>query len=102
MSKFQIDKRAVDKLFSQLEDLPETVMEEGGEYFHSITPVDQGNAQGNTKTFAKAKNPYIRAGYAYADRLDNGWSKQHDGKGMTKPTIEKLDQLVDKYISGIK
>ena len=102
MSKFKIDKRAVDKLFGQLEDLPSTVMEEGGEYFHSITPVDQGNAQGNTKTFAKAKNPYIRAGYAYADRLDNGWSKQHDGKGMTKPTIDKLDQLVDKYISRIK
>lgn len=101
MSKFKIDKRAVDKLFGQLEDLPETVMEEGGEYFKSITPVASGNARNRTKTNAKAKNPVIKAGYGYADRLDTGWSKQAP-KGMSKPTEDKLDQLVDKYISRIK
>lgn len=102
MSKFKIDKRQVDKLFGQIKDLPSTVMEEGGAYFKSITPIDQGNAQNRTKTNAKAKNPVIRAGYAYADRLDNGWSKQNGGKGMTKPTMDKLDELVDQYISRIK
>ena len=101
MSKFKIDKRAVDKLFSQLEDLPSTVMEEGGEYFKSITPIDQGNAQNRTRTNAKAKNPVIKAKYGYAARLDEGWSKQAP-KGMSKPTEDKLDQLVDKYISRIK
>jgi hypothetical protein len=101
MSKFSIDKRQVDKLFGQLKDLPSTVMEEGGEYFKSITPYGEGNAQNRTRTNAKAKNPVIRAGYGYADRLDNGWSSQAP-KGMSKPTEDKLDQLVDQYISRIK
>lgn len=101
MSKFKIDKRAVDKLFGQLEELPSTVMEEGGKYFKGITPVRSGNARNSTSTDAKAKNPVIKAKYGYAARLDEGWSKQAP-KGMSKPTEDKLDELVDKYISRIK
>jgi len=101
MSKFRINKRQVDKLFGQLNDLPETVMEEGGKFFKDITPVRSGNARSSTDTNASAKNPKISAKYGYAARLDEGWSKQAP-KGMTGPTEDKLDQLVDKYISRIK
>jgi len=101
MSKFKIDKRQVDKLFGQIKDLPETVMEQGGKFFKDTTPVRSGNARSNTKTNAKAKNPVINAKYGYAGRLDEGWSKQAP-RGMTGPTEDKLDQLVDRYISRIK
>lgn len=49
--------------------------------FISLTPVRTGNARSNTYL----KNPNeIVANYAYAQRLDQGWSKQAPS-GMTKP-----------------
>ena len=100
MARLKIDKRQVDKLFGQLKDLPRDVMGEGGKYFKNITPVRSGNAQSNTFTKPNAKNPQIRAKYGYAARLDEGWSQQAP-KGMSKPTEDKLDELVDDYIKNL-
>jgi len=101
MSKFRINRRQIDKLFNQLEELPSAVMDEGGKYFKDITPVRSGNARNNTSTNTKAKNPVIKAKYGYAARLDEGWSKQAP-QGMSKPTEDKLDQFVNDYIRNIK
>jgi hypothetical protein len=49
--------------------------------FKSLTPIDTGNARSKTKLVG---NNTIEANYAYAQRLDTGWSKQAP-QGMTKP-----------------
>jgi hypothetical protein len=54
------------------------------------TPIDTGNARRRTKL----KNTEIHADYAYALRLDQGWSKQFQGQGMTRPTLRELQKYV--------
>lgn len=49
------------------------------------TPVRSGNARRNTKY----KQDEIHANYAYAKRLDEGYSKKSPD-GMSKPTIEAV------------
>lgn len=49
--------------------------------FKSLTPIDTGNARSRTTL---VNNETIRADYPYAQRLDQGWSRQAPN-GMTKP-----------------
>lgn len=97
----KINKRQVDKLFDDIEKLAPHVLEEGYEYFKSITPIDSGNAR--SKTVLKqsrqfdSRNNKIHAKYAYAGRLDEGWSKQAK-KGMTGPTSDKMQDFADDYV----
>jgi hypothetical protein len=64
--------------------------------FVDKTPVRSGNAKRNTK---KSGNS-IDANYAYAQRLEEGWSKQAP-KGMTEPTIEEVRAYVFRTL-GIR
>lgn len=57
--------------------------------FKENTPVASGNAKKRTR----AVNNEIRAEYAYATRLDQGWSKKKPD-GMSKPTIEAIQEYV--------
>lgn len=61
-------------------------------HFKSITPVDSGNAKRNTR---KQGQDSIHADYAYATRLNRGWSKQAND-GMSKPTIEEIQKYLKK------
>lgn len=63
-------------------------------YFVSITPIDTGNARRSTRLQGKT----IEANYAYAQRLDEGYSKQAKD-GMSKPT-EKFIRNRIKQITG--
>lgn len=56
-------------------------------YFRDITPIKSGNARRNTRL----RNDEIQADYPYAQRLDEGSSRQAP-QGMTEPTV--------KYIQG--
>lgn len=49
--------------------------------FKDLTPVRSGNARARTRL---AGRDTIVADYAYAERLDDGWSKQAP-RGMTRP-----------------
>jgi hypothetical protein len=49
--------------------------------FIALTPIKTGNARSNTGLVGKNK---IVANYPYAQRLDQGWSRQAPA-GMTKP-----------------
>lgn len=69
------------------------LLDEGHKFFKNITPIDQGNARRNTR---KKGSDSIHADYAYATRLNKGWSNQARD-GMAKPTIEHLQ----KYIKSI-
>jgi hypothetical protein len=64
---------------------------EGAKFMKGITPIKSGNARRNTY----ADNNTIRAEYPYAQRLDEGWSKQNQ-IGLINPTIDHLNDLINK------
>lgn len=61
-----------------IQDLPERALK----FFQAQTPIRSGNARRNTRL---ESGDTIRADYAYAQRLDEGWSRQSP-RGMTEPT----------------
>jgi hypothetical protein len=64
--------------------------------FVSLTPIKTGNARSNT--YLTANKEQIVAGYAYAQPLDDGRSRQAPN-GMTKP-FEKWVAAKSKQIFG--
>ena len=62
---------------------------EGADYMRSITPIRSGNARRNTY----AKGDSIIADYPYAQRLDEGWSKQFEGE-LVEPTLKHLEDYI--------
>lgn len=62
-------------------------------YWVGITPIDTGNARKKTKLTGNV----IHANYAYANRLDEGYSKQAP-KGMSEPTTEYLNKKVKQIL----
>lgn len=73
----------------------ETLAKEGFKFFKQTTPIKTGNARRNT--FLKQNE--IEANYPYARRLDEGYSKQAK-EGMTKPTIEHMQDWIAKQSKG--
>lgn len=76
---------AIDSIRRQLEQIPDKALD----YWKSVTPIRTGNARRRTKL----DNDTIRADYPYAERLDDGYSRQAP-KGMTQPTQKYIDRLV--------
>lgn len=68
---------------------PKTMAQEAYKHFRDLTPVRTGNARRNTTL----KGDEIQANYAYATRLDQGYSSQAPD-GMTRPT----EQFIQEYI----
>lgn len=79
-----------------MKDLSDRVMPEAYEHFREITPIRSGNARQNTNL----QGNRIFADYPYAERLDQGYSKQAP-EGMTKPTEEFIKKLVDTKVRDI-
>lgn len=73
----------------QLDKLPR----EGHAEFKRITPIDTGNAKASTKL----KGNVVDARYNYANRLNEGYSKQAP-QGMTDPTIDFLRKRVRQIL----
>lgn len=84
---------SISKIQKKLDKLPE----EAFKFFKDITPVKSGNARKKT-TFNKAKEE-IKAAYPYAQRLDEGLSKQAP-KGMAKPTEDFIAKRSKQIITG--
>jgi len=70
-----------------LETLPRNMHQE----FVRVTPIDTGNAKRSTDL----KQNEIQGNYHYANRLNNGHSRQAPG-GMTDPTIEYAREEIRK------
>lgn len=62
--------------------------------FVALTPIDRGNAR--RKTRLEGGNT-INANYPYAQRLNEGWSKQAP-RGMEEPWNTWLQKRLDKII----
>jgi hypothetical protein len=80
--------RRVTRLNKALETLPSDAHKE----FQSITPIDTGNARRSTDI----RGNEIQANYPYANRLNEGYSRQAR-QGMTNPTID----WIRTYLRGL-
>lgn len=69
--------------------------QEAEDKFVSLTPIKTGNARSRTRL---VNNKTIEANYPYAQRLDQGWSRQAPN-GMVKP-FEAWQQTKVKQIFG--
>lgn len=83
----------LNKIQNQLERIPPQAYR----HFKSITPKRTGNAKNKTNYASTDFGGSIRGDYPYANRLNEGYSKQAPD-GMTKPTIDKIRQLVKRVI----
>ena len=89
-----IQDRITEDLVKIKQKLPQ-IVKQGLVEYKRLTPVRSGNAR--RKTTATAKS--IQANYAYAQRLDQGYSKQAP-QGMTEPFEVWLEKHVDKIVKG--
>lgn len=64
-------------------------------FFRASTPIRSGNARRNTHLTQDT----IQADYAYATRLDNGYSPQAPS-GMSKPTDQYIKDWIAKHGKG--
>lgn len=73
-------------------DLDDRVLAKVGyDFFVQTTPIRSGNARDRTNL----KNNVITANYPYAQRLDEGYSRQAP-KGMTEPTLKHVQQYIKR------
>ena len=87
----------VSKMFEQAEKVAKTLPKEAYDYFVDSTPIRTGNARNKTRL----RGSTIDANYAYAERLDEGYSRQSP-KGMTGPTEKFLEKRINDLIGRIK
>lgn len=95
--KFKVNSKQVDKMFTNLLEMPQQVMKQSYTVYKNATPIRSGNAKNRTKL---EKDLRIAAKYPYAERLDTGWSKQAPD-GMSKPTLKALDGFIKNYIKRV-
>ena len=84
---------SIIKRLNELEQAldPKKLAEEAYQYFRNTTPIRTGNARRNTHL----RGDEIRADYAYATRLDDGWSRQAPD-GMSAPTTKFIQEYIRK------
>ena len=87
----------VNKMFSEAEKVAQTLPKETYDYFVDSTPIRTGNARRSTSL----RGSTIDANYAYAERLDEGSSRQAP-KGMSAPTEKFLEKRINDLIGKIK
>jgi len=107
--KMKIDTRAVDQLLQDSAELKQALIDNAYKHFVSITPIGKPSTwkskppanytPGNARRSTKQTKNGIEADYPYAERLDEGWSKQAP-KGMTNPTLEFLENEVQNILKG--
>lgn len=95
----QLQLKGVQNLTSSLKKMQrklDKVPDEAYKVFVANTPIRSGNARRKTKL--KNKDTIV-ADYPYAQRLDDGYSKQSP-KGMINPTIAYIRKRVREILAG--
>ena len=89
--KVGVDKIStnIKKKIAQLDAVPDQAYT----FFKAHTPIRSGNARSRTVL----KKDTIVAAYPYAQRLDDGYSRQAPD-GMTKPTEAFVQRTTDKIM----
>lgn len=89
-------KKTNDRMSSSLTNIQRQlprIIQQSYKFFVNVTPKDSGNARRKTKL----KGDTIEARYAYARRLDEGYSKQAP-KGMVAPTMKFFERLLRRIM----
>lgn len=92
-----VNSRGLKNKLAKLEDIRDSVMPKALSTFVRNTPRRSGRARRNTRLNNQKE---IVANYAYAERLDQGWSQQSP-QGMTKPTIIQIRKLVKEFVKKL-
>lgn len=92
----KVNATVFNKRMKELSQLPAHLLDEALELTKQNTPKQSGNARDNT---VKRGNSIV-SNYAYAGRLDEGYSKQAP-RGFTEPTIEQLRKETDNFVRKI-
>lgn len=92
----KVDQSAFNRILDKIDKGCHRAWSDTGKYYKTITPIDSGNAKRNTQHTQKR----IIANYAYAGRLDEGWSKQAPN-GMTDPAIEAFDEFIENRLRNL-
>ena len=98
MLTFSITKNNIPKQIAKIEKQLNKLPQEAYNEFVRLTPYRTGNARRNTKLRSKTE---IVADYPYAQRLDEGWSRQAP-RGMTEPLTKFLQKRLKQIFSGKK
>lgn len=101
-----------DKILRRLQEIEQIIDQDqlvqmAFDHFKKITPVGDparwksnpppGYRPGTARRNTKRNQDEIHADYAYAVRLNTGWSKQAPD-GMSKPTIEEIRRYIKKKL----
>jgi len=92
----KVNSSVFEKRMKKLSGLPKFLLADALRLTKENTPVASGNARNKTTI----KGNKVVSDYAYAGRLDDGYSKQAP-QGFTKPTIEQLDDDATKFVRKI-
>jgi hypothetical protein len=87
--KVEVDLRQVNDLDKRGEAEAKKLAKDAHAFFVLQTPILKGNARRHTRLV----NDKIEANYAYAERLDEGYSKQAP-KGMVTPTEQHIEKVL--------
>ena len=94
----KLDVKGVTQVTSNIKKIQnrlDKVPDQAYKVFVQNTPVRSGNARRNTKL----RKETIAANYPYAQRLNEGWSKQSP-KGMVEPTLNFIRQRIKQIFAG--
>lgn len=92
----KIDRKAFDQLMKQAPQEVDSAWKAAGQKYRDLTPIKSGNARRNTRV----QGNEIQANYAYADRLDRGWSDQAP-RGMSTETLDYFNQQIQKSVDKL-
>lgn len=89
--EYKVDVQPIKDLTEDLKNRAKQMPTDSLNKFRSLTPIRSGNARRQTKLTQNT----IVANYAYAERLDQGWSKQAP-EGMLKPFERWFKSYVER------
>ena len=85
--------KQMSRALNALDDLPEFAERT----MKAKTPIRKGNARRNTNLQGNT----VTANYAYAQRLEDNYSPQTQGKGIIAPTEAAIQREVERRLKGI-
>lgn len=96
----KLNEADLKKLEREIISATENAMDDTYNFYKKKTPIKSGNARRKTK-YTKSSDRYkINSDYDYAERLDEGFSKQAP-KGFTDPSFDYLEKQITSRFKRI-
>lgn len=86
-------RNKISRSLGQIEERFDTLPKKAFLHWRKVTPKRTGNARRKTSL----KKNVIMAKYPYAERLDNGYSRQAP-KGMFEPTVKFIKKISKRFM----